>query len=149
MKITSARVIVCSPGRNFVTLKIETEDGIYGLGDATLNQLPPPGDELRQFPLLFRLLSQGPGSDMLSEPCDGHRIEALVEQHERHHGRYSRHQIKQARHRGRGPAAGQARHVPEQDRPAVRRLVVEHVPARAHQVRHRARHQAPAPDAPK
>jgi mannonate dehydratase len=37
VKITDARVIVCSPGRNFVTLKIETEDGIYGLGDATLN----------------------------------------------------------------------------------------------------------------
>src|SRR5678815_4251986 len=37
MRITDARVIVCSPGRNFVTLKIETEDGIYGLGDATLN----------------------------------------------------------------------------------------------------------------
>ena len=37
MRITDARVIVCSPGRNFVTLKITTEDGIYGLGDATLN----------------------------------------------------------------------------------------------------------------
>ena len=37
MKITSGKVIVCSPGRNFVTLKLETEDGIYGLGDATLN----------------------------------------------------------------------------------------------------------------
>ncbi len=37
MNITSARVIVCSPGRNFVTLKIETEDGVSGLGDATLN----------------------------------------------------------------------------------------------------------------
>ena len=37
MKITDARVIVCSPGRNFVTLKVTTEDGIYGLGDATLN----------------------------------------------------------------------------------------------------------------
>jgi mannonate dehydratase len=36
-KITSAKVIVTSPGRNFVTLKIETEDGVYGLGDATLN----------------------------------------------------------------------------------------------------------------
>lgn len=36
-KIRSARVIVCSPGRNFVTLKIETEDGVTGLGDATLN----------------------------------------------------------------------------------------------------------------
>src|SRR6266542_2103784 len=37
MKITGATVITCSPGRNFVTLKIETEDGLYGLGDATLN----------------------------------------------------------------------------------------------------------------
>ena len=37
MKIVSGAVTVCSPGRNFVTLKLETEDGIYGLGDATLN----------------------------------------------------------------------------------------------------------------
>ncbi|MGX7006127.1 D-mannonate dehydratase ManD [Caballeronia sp. KNU42] len=37
MKITDARVIVCSPGRNFVTLKIETDGGIYGVGDATVN----------------------------------------------------------------------------------------------------------------
>lgn len=37
MKITDAKVIVCCPGRNFVTLKLFTEDGIYGLGDATLN----------------------------------------------------------------------------------------------------------------
>src|SRR3981081_4505714 len=37
MRITDAKVIVCSPGRNFVTLKITTEDGIHGLGDATLN----------------------------------------------------------------------------------------------------------------
>jgi len=37
MKITGARVIVCSPGRNFVTLKIETDEGIDGIGDATLN----------------------------------------------------------------------------------------------------------------
>ena len=37
MKIASARVIVTCPGRNFVTLKIETEDGAYGIGDATLN----------------------------------------------------------------------------------------------------------------
>jgi mannonate dehydratase len=36
-KITSARVIVTCPGRNFVTLKIETADGVTGLGDATLN----------------------------------------------------------------------------------------------------------------
>lgn len=37
MKITDAKVIICSPGRNFVTVKIVTEEGIYGLGDATLN----------------------------------------------------------------------------------------------------------------
>src|SRR2546430_8302130 len=37
MRIVDARVIVCSPGRNFVTLKVVTEDGVYGLGDATLN----------------------------------------------------------------------------------------------------------------
>jgi len=37
MKIKSARVIVTSPGRNFVTLKIITDSGIYGIGDATLN----------------------------------------------------------------------------------------------------------------
>jgi len=37
MKIANASVHVCSPGRNFVTLKIQTDEGIYGLGDATLN----------------------------------------------------------------------------------------------------------------
>jgi mannonate dehydratase len=37
VKISSARVSVCCPGRNFVTLKIVTDAGIFGLGDATLN----------------------------------------------------------------------------------------------------------------
>ena len=37
MKITDAKVMVSSPGRNFVTLKVSTDQGIYGLGDATLN----------------------------------------------------------------------------------------------------------------
>jgi len=37
VRIVDAKVIVCCPGRNFVTLKLFTEDGIYGLGDATLN----------------------------------------------------------------------------------------------------------------
>ena len=37
MKITNATVNITSPGRNFVTLKIETDEGIYGLGDGTLN----------------------------------------------------------------------------------------------------------------
>ena len=37
MKIADARVIIACPGRNFVTLKIVTNEGVYGVGDATLN----------------------------------------------------------------------------------------------------------------
>ncbi|MEO3803001.1 D-mannonate dehydratase ManD [Nonomuraea sp. B1E8] len=37
MKITAADVIVTSPDRNFVTLRITTDDGVTGLGDGTLN----------------------------------------------------------------------------------------------------------------
>ena len=37
MRISDAYLIVSAPGRNFVTLKIVTESGIYGIGDATLN----------------------------------------------------------------------------------------------------------------
>jgi L-alanine-DL-glutamate epimerase-like enolase superfamily enzyme len=37
MKIISAKVIVGCPGRNFVTLKIESDEGLIGIGDATLN----------------------------------------------------------------------------------------------------------------
>ena len=37
MTIDRADVIVTSPDRNFVTLKITTADGVTGLGDATLN----------------------------------------------------------------------------------------------------------------
>lgn len=37
MKIVEAKVIVTCPGRNFVTLKITTDQGVYGIGDATLN----------------------------------------------------------------------------------------------------------------
>ena len=38
MKITNCRVIVTCPGRNYVLLKIETDEpGLYGVGDATLN----------------------------------------------------------------------------------------------------------------
>ena len=36
-KIVAARVIVTCPGRNFVTLKVECDDGTTGVGDATLN----------------------------------------------------------------------------------------------------------------
>ena len=37
MKIVDAKVLVCCPGRNFVTLKLTTESELTGLGDATLN----------------------------------------------------------------------------------------------------------------
>src|SRR5215468_8469093 len=37
MQIVEAAVNVCCPGRNFVTLKLVTEDGLSGVGDATLN----------------------------------------------------------------------------------------------------------------
>ncbi len=37
MKITDIRVIVCCPDRNFVTVKITTDQGLTGVGDATLN----------------------------------------------------------------------------------------------------------------
>jgi L-alanine-DL-glutamate epimerase-like enolase superfamily enzyme len=37
VKITDAKMMVSSPGRNFVTLKVSTDEGIFGLGDATLN----------------------------------------------------------------------------------------------------------------
>jgi len=37
MKITSAEVFVGGPGKNYVTLKIMTDAGIYGIGDGTLN----------------------------------------------------------------------------------------------------------------
>lgn len=37
MNIASAEVLITSPGRNFVTLRITTDNGVIGLGDATLN----------------------------------------------------------------------------------------------------------------
>jgi mannonate dehydratase len=37
VKITAVDVVVCSPDRNFVTLRVTTDDGLVGLGDGTLN----------------------------------------------------------------------------------------------------------------
>lgn len=37
MTITDVKIFVNSPDRNFVTVKVETESGLFGLGDATLN----------------------------------------------------------------------------------------------------------------
>jgi L-alanine-DL-glutamate epimerase-like enolase superfamily enzyme len=39
--IERAEVIVSCPDRNFVTLKIRTDQGITGVGDATLNEREP------------------------------------------------------------------------------------------------------------
>jgi mannonate dehydratase len=36
-RITAARVVVTCPGRNFVTLIVETAEGLTGIGDATVN----------------------------------------------------------------------------------------------------------------
>ena len=50
MKIRNVKVIVTCPGRNYVVVKIETDEPeVYGVGDATLNgrelavALGPPG----------------------------------------------------------------------------------------------------------
>ncbi len=37
MRIVDVEVVVCSPGRNFVTLLVRTDDGLTGVGDATVN----------------------------------------------------------------------------------------------------------------
>ena len=37
MKITGAQVFIGGPAKNYVTLKVMTDEGVYGLGDATLN----------------------------------------------------------------------------------------------------------------
>jgi mannonate dehydratase len=37
VRIADARVVVCGPGRNYVTLVVETDEGVTGVGDATLN----------------------------------------------------------------------------------------------------------------
>ena len=37
MKIKQIKVFICSPGRNFVTVKVITDSGLCGLGDATVN----------------------------------------------------------------------------------------------------------------
>lgn len=37
MKITGAEVLITRPGRNYVTVKLETSNGLVGWGDATLN----------------------------------------------------------------------------------------------------------------
>lgn len=50
MKITDAKVFIGGPGRNYVTLKILTDEGVFGLGDATLhNRETLPAKYLEDF----------------------------------------------------------------------------------------------------
>ena len=50
MKITGADVFVGGPGKNYVTLKIHTDQGVYGLGDATLNNRETlPAEFLKEY----------------------------------------------------------------------------------------------------
>lgn len=60
MKITDAKVFVGGPGKNYVTLKIMTDQGVYGLGDATLNNRETlPASYLRDY-LVPNLIGKDP-----------------------------------------------------------------------------------------
>ena len=60
MKITDAKVFVGGPGKNYVTLKIMTDQGVYGLGDATLNNRETlPAAYLRDY-LIPNLIGKDP-----------------------------------------------------------------------------------------
>jgi len=60
MKITDAEVFVGGPGKNYVTLKITTDQGIYGLGDATINSRETlPAAYLRDY-LIPKLIGMDP-----------------------------------------------------------------------------------------
>ena len=105
MKITAARVIVTCPGRNFVTLKIETDEGITGIGDATLN-----GRELAVAIVPDRPRDPGadrprPGANRghLAVPLPRRVLAARTGDDERHRGR--RHRAVGHQGQGREPAA--------------------------------------------
>lgn len=60
MKIIDAKVFVGGPGKNYVTLKIMTDQGVYGLGDATLNNRETlPAAYLRDY-LIPNLIGMDP-----------------------------------------------------------------------------------------
>ncbi|HYS48445.1 MAG TPA: hypothetical protein VEM36_06700 [Xanthobacteraceae bacterium] len=78
MKIRSAKVIVTCPGRNFVTLKIETDQGLTGVGDA-----PVPGDGrggagAAKFSAVILRLSQMPHSPASCPAKAGHPVNLAV-----------------------------------------------------------------------
>src|SRR3546814_9682418 len=66
LTIRDARGVVTCPGRNFVTLVIETDQGVTGIGDATLN-----GRELA----VSRYLSDHVIPNLIGR--DAHRIEDM------------------------------------------------------------------------
>ena len=142
MTIEKIDVNVCSPGRNFVTLKIVTSDGVVGWGDATLN-----GREL----VGRRLPVRAPGIDAdrpRRRPHRGHLAvpvpRRLLAARACHHGRHRRRRHGVVGHQGqegRGAALPAARWreprphsgVRSRLRPRLRR------PQRRHQRLHRRR----------
>ena len=97
MTIDKIDVNVCSPGRNFVTLKIVTSDGVVGWGDATLN-----GRELCR-----RLPVRAPGIDAdrpRRRPHRGHLAvpvpRRLLAARPGHHGRHRRRRHGPVGHQG-------------------------------------------------
>lgn len=62
MKITNVKVIVTAPGRNYVLVKVETDQsGLYGWGDATLNGRELAVATLLQDHLAPLLVGRDPG----------------------------------------------------------------------------------------
>jgi mannonate dehydratase len=60
MKITNAEVFIGGPEKNYVTLKIMTDQGIHGLGDATMNNRETlPAIYLREY-LIPNLIGMDP-----------------------------------------------------------------------------------------
>ena len=41
MKITEVKTILTRPGRNFVLVKIITDEGVYGVGEGSINGSEP------------------------------------------------------------------------------------------------------------
>jgi mannonate dehydratase len=108
-KIIAAKTIVTCPGRNFVTLKIDDHEGVYGIGDATLN-----GRELAVESLSHRARHplpdrprRPPDRGHLAVPVQGRLLAARPGDHGRHR-------------RGRHGAVG---HQGQDRRPAVYQLL--------------------------
>ena len=60
MKITNAEVFLTCPGRNFVILKIETDQGVVGYGDGTLNGREKPVVSYLQDCVITMLIGMDP-----------------------------------------------------------------------------------------